>query len=331
MTGEAAPVMDFSNFELMPGGRPVNVLDLAPNEEGKGVLREMGEVWDIPFEDVPTLATIQQLFNEVGAKPHLRDNLPSVRRKLGTDETGLEIAARWVKQSKIQERLFRSMHGPTPKPPKSPTSVLQTGNVPNWMDRAAEEEMLAIAEGRVAPRTPLWLVGAATPMTRATEVANSNHKAWTKAHGRSPSQDQYLADVIAPHVGVAYDTHVAAFPHMSGDDLAKKFIAQRSDLFLPDPETGEVPTIIFSRNANGGLPIIGQFRRMAREVFKGAQIDTDPNNPQFYAMTDAYSVATTPEQARDAGNFQNPQTALRQIASAGKEVHAAGHPTEPWV
>jgi hypothetical protein len=98
-----------------------------------------------------------------------------------------------------------------------------------------------------------------------------------------------------------------------GDQIAAEFVRNMNELFAADTR------LIFARVANAGIQLAAQFRKAAREV--DSAYDTDPANPQVFVLTDTFPIARTTEQAKNPQQYQNPMTAIRQVALTSKLLY----------
>lgn len=283
---------DFSNFE-----RGDNVLELAD-----GLLPEMAEVFEVDLGQ-GTEEDLGRLVGAIGTSKVLQENIPLVQEKLGTDQSGLEIAASWLGRSGVQEALNRSLWIPELHTPDS-ASIVITGAVANWQDRTAQlvsdqpNEHVYIAAGNRVMETP-------------TEKVNANVETFFESEGRYPTESEYALLFVAPVI-TASDKAVSlrSYDTANGEEIADRFLWEGSHIFV------EGRRIAFARVANAGIQLAAQFVRAARSL----NFDTNSSDPQAFVLTDTFPIAQTEDETKKAKAFQNPYTGIRQIAVTAKEL-----------
>lgn len=286
---------DFSNFEL---GQ--NVGELAD-----GLLPEMAEVFEVSLDATPTEEQLGGLVGALGKKKTLRDNEEGAKAWLtqvtGSEEAALDLAADWMDRSSVQLALDRALWSPEFETPDY-AHIVMTGAVANWLDRTAH-----LVAGR--PRTQVHIPVGNQVMGTATEKTNANVSVFFENESRYPTQAEYAEVFVKPLIEAA-GSEVVVHPYDTdnGQEIAERFFDDESMLFV----MGNY--IAFARVANAGVQLACQFRQAAETL----GFDSSSSDPQAFVLTDGFRVARTLDEAKDAPNFQNPFTGIRQIALTGK-------------
>lgn len=312
---------DFSTFRL-----PIdNVYQLAPHPEtGEGVIPEMARVFDVELGDTPNAENIGRLVGAIGKSRVLQESISQVQEVLGTDEDALGVAADWAKRSGVQEPLNRNLVDPEAEVPDEMDATVVTGAVANWQDR-----VVGLFMGRSS--THIYSETGNRTMNSPTEVINPNIVEWVEAESGLviptdlppedlkkwaqehadvfPTESQYAEDVTAPlYRANGHEVTLDAYDTKSGDEIAAQFAERHAGLLGKDNK------LVFARTANAGVQQAVQFLNAARK-----------HNPSFgaeqaFVLTDTFQLARTAEQAANAREYQNPMTAIRQVAITGKAI-----------
>ncbi len=279
MTAESTN-RDFSNYIT---GDDVRTL-------GDGVLYEVADSLHVDISGVdPDPATLRRLVGALGPKPELREN-----RDLNDIWTP-EQAAKLVDRSGVQTALDRGLWTPE-QTPTNATLVL-TGAVANWQDRAANVLLSRNPDG------PVIVATGDREMKTKSEATNPHVLNYVEAEGLYPTESIYAAHFILPSLQEAgYDTRHLQLVGVNGDQVATAVAQEFTEVFND--------TVAAVRVANAGLQLACQLRKAAKAA-------------NMYVITDGFEVATTQEQIDDPANYQNPYTALRQVALTGKLLFEA--------
>lgn len=303
---------DFANFELADLRTNGGVYNLAD-----GLIPEMAEVFGVDIDEQPSVEALGTLIDVIGKSKVLRENVAEVQEKLGTDGDGLTIAADWTDRSGVQKALDRSLWHPWIKTPRYVHGVVQTGAVANWQDRTTN--LLVERAGNGIDLPPIYIPVGTRVMESVTEKVNPNVQAFLEANNeRYPTETEYAEAVVAPKLTDAgYEVQVEPYDTQSGSEIATTFVNSHPELFSMNKQ------VTFARVANAGLMLAVQFRQAARARNTSIQYDAEPHAPQVFVLTDSFPIARTEEEAKDAPHFQNPLTAIRQVAVSAKVLHEA--------
>ncbi|HLC91558.1 MAG TPA: hypothetical protein VJC09_00740 [Candidatus Saccharimonadales bacterium] len=301
---------DFSNYELADVQGERGVYDLAD-----GLIPEMAEVFGVDIGLDPSTEALGNLVDKIGKSKVLQENIGHVQEVLDTKDNGLEVAADWVDRSGVQKQLNRSLWIPGLVTPDPVDAIVITGAVANWQDRTAgtlerwalsrlEDPKVYIPVGNRVMNTP-------------TEQTNPNIALFQGNHdGEYPTEAQYAEEEIAFRLtSKGFGVEVLPYETSNGDDIAAAFVAERPEIF------GEGKTVVFARVANAGIQLAVQFRKAARH--QNIQFDPGHTRPQAFVLTDQFPVARTDEESKNPKDFQNPMTAIRQVAVTAKMLHEA--------
>lgn len=290
---------DFSNYQLATD----SVYEL-----GSGVVPEMMQVFGVEPGAEPNGVALQGLFTAMREKKALQDNLPAVQAVLGTDLSGLEIAASWVERAGVQKALSRSLWSPeiTADTLDIPTVRVARGNVANWSDRTTAQ-LIETAK----PGQKLIVLGGSRKMGMPTELTNENIISYKAAHSDdNPTESQYLAEFAVPRLQEAgYDVDFTRFNTQNGDEMLAELFVHHPELLDHEIEAVTV--------ANAGIQLACQLRKAAR--VHRSSFD-DQSRPQVFVRTDHFPIAHTDEEVRTPRKFQNPQTAIGQILQTAKQL-----------
>jgi hypothetical protein len=167
---------DFSNYELADLSRGDGVYNLA-----NGLIPEMASVFEVDLGDLPTSEALGNLVGAIGNSKALQENLPQVQAVLGSDASGLEIAADWTERSGVQVPLNRSLWTPQIKSPGDADGIVITGAVANWQDRTAKllDEQASTLSGSM-----VYIPVGNREMNTPTEKANPNVVGSRSSSGR---------------------------------------------------------------------------------------------------------------------------------------------------
>ncbi|MCA9332757.1 hypothetical protein KDA00_02690 [Candidatus Saccharibacteria bacterium] len=296
---------DLSNFELYELSQEPHWV----HEVADGVISEIAEVFDVVLSSETNSDELGRLVGAVGTSKVLQENIGQVQEVLDREGSAIDIAADWVVRSGVQKALDRSLWTPSLTTPDD-AMIIMTGAVANWQDRGAKLLIERVAAGHEAGFVS-YPVGNRL-MDSPTEITNPNVVAFHEAYGALPTESQYAEDVVAPRlVENGYDVFMHAKQMKSGDEIASEFV--KSDLNYSSIANGQY---VFVRVANAGIQLATQFRKAMKNSRHG--FDIGPENPQVYIVTDELPIARTDEQSKDPANFQNPMTAIRQVALTAK-------------
>lgn len=299
---------DFSNYYL-------RALDI--NTVAGGVVPEMAHVFGVALDQNDLTSSLGQLVGAMGQSKVLQENTADVREKLGiVSGDAVEIAAGWLEKSGVMKQLDRSLWTPELQTPDDVEAIVVSGAVANWQDRA-----FTLLVGRVeAGKTPgrVYIPVGDRVMNSPTELTNPNIVNMADARqGSLPTETDYAEGIGRPLLQAAgYRVEVMPYSGLNGDQIAERFVEERPGFF--DRPKGK---IAFARVANAGIMLATQFRQAAHA--QGIDFDKDPDNPQLFILTDTFPIAKTEKDAKNAAEFQNPLTAMRQIAVTAKHLQIA--------
>jgi hypothetical protein len=291
---------NFANFKLGE-----NIAELS-----SGLIPEMADLFEVPIGASPSPVELGQLVGAIGSKKTLQDNLAGAKAWMsettGSEQAASDLAVNWLDRAGVQEGLNRSIWTPELSTPIDATIVI-AGAVANWQDRVAK---------LVADKTPkkVYIPIGNREMNTGTEIINDNVIAFQASEGRFPTEAEYATRFVEPLLnGAGFDTTLKGYETANGQEIADRFVNDYRKLFQG--------AITFARTANAGIQLTGQFRSAALNA--GIAFDIDRTSPQAYVLTDEFPVARTADQQKNPKEFQNPFTAIRQIAVTAKTLKEA--------
>jgi len=294
---------NFANFEL---GDDVHKL-------ADGLILELAERLDIPLSNEPNIEELSKLVGAVGENKVLRNN----RELYAID---LETQVDLVERSGVQEKLNRSLWSPD-KDISEAKFIVQTGAVANWMDRGEQIVMENSSFGtKIAYTLPgvIFATGNRV-MDSSTEQTNEHVEQFYKLNGRHPTEYEYGRSIASRlkndnmrMCGPIF-SQVLEVDTQNGEQVAES-------LFSTYPKLLD-SKIAFARAANAGIHLAIQMRQAAQK--QRADYDSDPSDPQVFVLTDSFPIARNYEQVDKPREYQNAQTALRQVAITAKLLHEA--------
>ena len=281
---------DFSNFQF-----DNNVYELAG-----GLLPDMADKLEVELGDTPDADSIQAMLNKVGTKRELRENTGS------EDYMTLEETVDFIDRSGLQKAIDRDLHdGNQTSVQAGVKDAIVQGAVANWADRTTA---LVVAHKTIQR---VWTLGGNRKMQLGTEVTNSNIIHVQDAFNRRPTEAQYLGRFILPTLlSAGKEVLPFTYPTNDGDTILRAFFEENPDLLEQ--------RLLLARVANSGIIMGFQLREAARKL--NANFDSDPTSPQVYVATDGFPLARTEAQQKDAANFQNPVSAIKQVILTGKKI-----------
>jgi len=287
-----------------------NVAQLSPaslyevgktGEHPTGVVPEMAVAFGHELEKVPTVDNLGMLISKVGPAKELQNNVQAVRRALGTDKEGVEIARGWVERSGILVPVERSYMTGERALTENAHLMVATDGVRNWMQRRAAS-MKQLHEKHPALTEALLITG-----NRPMKVSEGPDikEGMTAA--------DYMRDVVAQDlakIGIA--TTVVEVPSGVGDEVMRE-----GALKVKERLAGEQsPQVVLVSNAGAWPQNGGQFRRALREKDAlGSSFDQAGN--QLVVVADGFELGQTGSEP--TATHQNPFSALGQIVRDAQE------------
>jgi hypothetical protein len=254
-----------------------------------------------------------------GKKETLRTN----DMRLVKEAISLQEAADYVEQSGIMEPLNRSLWTPNLVADVN-IPIFMTGAVANWQDRTSRLVSLLPGSGKVHAAVGNRLMD--TPTEAGAKepveiVGNERIGKYKEKFDMLPTEALYFDQYITPELEARGRQVVfQGYSTGKGDEIARRYIKSKKGAELL--EQG----VMVARVANAGLQLALQLRKEARSARHGFDSQA---NPDMYIITDGLSdefeIARTAEQASaaNAARYQNPYTALRQVAVTGKLLSEA--------
>lgn len=233
----------------------------------------------------------QKIVGIVGKNKVLRDNAELTALTL-------EEQCDFVVRSGLQNQADRSLWTPEIST-EDITDFVIMGAVANWQDRVAN----LLTNKRTG--LTVYSVAGNREMCTGTEVGNPNIVDYKSTTGRYPTESEYARAFVVPRlIGAGHNVVERSFDTGNGGEILTGFLSENRELL-----SGKISV---ARVANVGALMALQLRRAGRTIDSG--FDSDPANPQVFYFTDNFPLARTASERSDALHYQNPQTALRQVA-----------------
>ncbi len=294
----SATERNFHDFELGD-----NVYELA-----HGLIPEIAERLGIELGAEPNSQELFDLVGKIGKNKVLRDNEEVTALRRGD-------MVQLVLNSGVQNELDRNLWTPMSRAGGgfSPFSIVLTGAVANWQDRATQHVERKIERTKRWEDAPIYYAAGTRVMDAATEKTNPNVKKLFKMLQRYPTEAEYAGAIAIPRLGGIFSKAVpTTFPTEKGDELAAMFFDLNSHLL--DEK------LVFVRVANAGIQLAIQMRQAALK--RKSDFDSQ-EDPQVYIATDTFPLAYTEEQEAQPTQYQKAQSALRQVVLTAKVLHEA--------
>lgn len=305
--------MDFANYDLTEIAKdPRGIYSLSD-----GLIPEIAQAFDYNLgEGYPETQEISGLIGVVGQAKELQDNIGRVQERLGVDLGGLALASGWVERSASLGVLERSFTSPTREIPKSVERLATTGGVARWMlRRMATIEEIQGQGTKIRTKTVHLMTG-------NREMKETEHDYvgdLAKKLGKLPTESDFTKEILIPKIKkIGLRAVHSEIESDNGDEI-----------FLEGIETNPIirhsDQIVIIGNAPSTVMTTGQFYRQARSLYP----DFNRWGNQLFMAGDSYDLAKTPDQAKNPAKYQNPYTALGQIARNGLLLHSAAQTMRP--
>ncbi len=301
---------NFSNYNLVeiaedPQGVYGLVDRLLPRIAEEGFSR--------PVAINPSTEELSDLIGLVGKQKELQKNIPNVEGHLGADISALHKAAYWTDRSGVLLPLSRSFVDPDRKLPNKIDAVVITGGVARWMLRRLFQVETVVSQ-RFDRINRVHL------MTGNREMKDTEHEMVAElsgAMGRQLTESDFARKILVPRLTrLGLRVGLTAVASASGDEVFGEGISQNPRIL-----EGNITVI---GNAPSATMTTGQFYLNAHEH----DPSFNSNGDQLFMLSDSYPLATTEQEAKIPATFQNPYTALGQIARNALILHKSAKTTE---
>ncbi|HEV2403671.1 MAG TPA: hypothetical protein VGS08_05740 [Candidatus Saccharimonadales bacterium] len=309
--------------EVGAPGEPVN----------GGTLEQMSQAFGHDLSAEPTVANMSALIGKVGAAAELQNNLPVVQERLGTGQSGIELAVGWVDKSGLLTPVVRSyMRG---SEVSIPTLTEDDADARAEINDAIDEQLDALRlteeDGVIATDGVLgWIRRKAGLTERVRQAgagvvvvaANERPMNPNEADGLPLEEDEVIqpgmtsADYVKRNIvpRLTSEDNFARVPDgLDGKPASGNAVAQAAAQLVARQIDLSSARIVVPATAGLWPQVGGQIRRALR----GIQSDFDADGQQLVVVSDPYPVDRVGGQHKS--RFQNSQTALGLIPRAGQE------------
>lgn len=316
MSEQAVENMDLSNIRLGD-----DVLKIADG-------LAYGLAWlpgvEIPRPD-PDMSEQEALAWRVETDPEIDEALGQTVKAYGPNmalRTNPEVkvhpgyVAGLLTASGLDKPMARSVHRPDAEVTGHEDALLATGNVAPWLEKVVDLCTAQAESG--ASTTKMYLEGGNRVMSVAADLRVKAVRDFMDNNGgRNPFEYEYLEQVIAPRLwGLGYDVEVGGHEDTdSAEEIVDRFAKNNPEVFLPGSQ------LVAVRAAGAALQLALDIRAAARKYY--TEYDSDPNEPEIYALSNPLPTAVKRSQINDPDNYQSGFTGCRNVAVALRKYNQA--------
>lgn len=261
-----------------------------------GVIQDMAQAFGYQLSDRPDVDNLRGFITAIGPGKELRDNLPLVQERLGTEADAMSLARGWVERSGLLAPVQRGFLDPETQVGQDIGCMLITGGVRNWMQRRAARAISFAGEGS---GTEAILVAGSRPMKPAEgpDVIDGMTEA------------VYADRVLKPLLqDVDISVQIVAVVGSKGSEVA----AAAAAAVAPYAHEGRPIAVI--GNAGNWPQNAGSVRRALRSALPSF----DDDGSQLMVISDGFPLGETG--VEPPATHQHPLTALGIIARNAQEL-----------
>lgn len=299
-----------------------------------GTLEQMSQAFGHELSTKPTVANMQMLTGRVGSAAELQRNEAAVQERLGTDQSGIELAVGWVGISGLLTPVVRSyMQGaevsiPTLTQDDADARAEINGAINEQLEalRLTKEDGVIVTDGVLG-----WILRKAKLAERVRQTgagaivvaANERPMNPNEADGLPLEEDEsiqpgmtsadYVERNLVPRLTTTKDSFARVPNSPDNKPASGSAVAQAAAQLIARQVDLTSARIVVPATAGLWPQVGGQIRRALREI----EPNFDADGRQLIVVSDPYPVDRVGGQHKS--RFQNPYTALGLIPRAGQE------------